>query len=141
MGSSHSAPSAKGIESCANDYELIVRIAKYLDVTLAELANAPLASAHNVDNENNHHVHAQSPGLHERITQARLPMELEKKLRFLTTVRNSLVHDPLTVKLADRAAIIATFKSVRESLEARVNAVEAGKYETQVKKGGGCIIS
>jgi hypothetical protein len=132
---------AANIESCANDYELIIRIAKHLDVTLSLLAQSPLA--HNVD-ERNHHQHAQSPGLHERITQAHLPLDLEKKLRFLTTVRNGLVHDTNVTKLDNRAAIIATFKSVRESLEARVHAADAAKNgQTQGKKSGsgGCTIS
>ena len=138
MGVCSSAPlPGDALEATPNDYELVIRVAKYLDVALSR--HALLASSH-VHEAKDH----QSPGLHERITAAHLPHELEKRLRFLATVRNALVHDPLTTKLADRPAFVAAFVTARASLRAREGA-DAARGATAVgpaaPPSGGCAIA
>ncbi|HJZ57602.1 MAG TPA: hypothetical protein VKE74_21715 [Gemmataceae bacterium] len=62
-------------------------------------------------------------GLHEKVTsvQAKLPESLVKKLRFVATLRNKLVHDSSYQKLDDRPA----FERVCGEAEAELRALTA----------------
>lgn len=53
-----------------------------------------------------HGMGATGKGLHEKVSnvQARLPEPLVRKLRFIATLRNKLVHDAAYQKLDDRPA-------------------------------------
>ena len=62
-------------------------------------------------------------GLHEKVTsvQARLPEPLVRKLRFIATLRNKLVHDTDYQKLDDRPA----FERVCQEAESELRALIA----------------
>ena len=111
MGASLSAPrvARQGalvrLENIPNDYELCVRACKDLDVRLLALALARGAQLH------------ANPGLHELITAAELPPNVERGLRYLATVRNDLVHNHATDTLSDRPAFISAFKQQQAALE------------------------
>ena len=83
-----------------------------------------------------------NPGLHERISAAELPPVLEKQLRYLATVRNSLVHDIRITKLDDRDGFVNAFLSCRSQLSAR-NTPAIAPSSSSSRGGGkaGCIIA
>lgn len=114
-----------------NDYELVITSCKQIDVLLMPLAVRPIE-----------HV---NPGLHERISAAELPPVLEKQLRYLATVRNSLVHDIRITKLDDRDGFVNAFLSVRQQLSARHTPVTITTTPSSLSlhRGGksGCIIA
>jgi hypothetical protein len=69
-----------------NDYELAIRRTKELEALLEQGLGAA------------------GKGLHEKVTSVedRLPAPLVRKLRFVATVRNKLVHDADYQRLDDR---------------------------------------
>lgn len=95
MGASTSTPSFP-----ANDYELVLTSSKRLERELE------------VD------YGAVGKGLHERITsvQDRLPQALQKRLRYIATIRNKLVHDVDCNKVPDRDGFIAAFERALSEL-------------------------
>jgi hypothetical protein len=115
-------------ESCRNDYELVIRACKEIDVALLYLSK----QAH-------HKIEHVNPGLHELITAAELDAPLEKILRYLATIRNSLVHDHSVDQLSDREAFISAFLRARAGLEAHRVAREQKRGSTDHKKGKGNI--
>lgn len=137
MGASVSAPrvARQGaplvLEHIANDYELCVRACKDLDVRLLALAVARGAQLH------------ANPGLHELISAAELPPNLEKGLRYLATVRNDLVHNHSTESLSDRSAFISAFKrqqAALEELQAMRGVVGVPGRAANPGGGGGCAV-
>lgn len=70
-----------------NDYELVVKRCKQLEGLLADGFGAT------------------GRGLHEKVSsvESRLPAALVKRLRFIATVRNKLVHDDEMERLDDPA--------------------------------------
>ena len=69
-----------------SDYELVIKKSKHLERLLEEGFGA------------------QGRGLHEKVSsvEGRLPAPLVKRLRFIATVRNKLVHDDRMDRLDDR---------------------------------------
>ena len=104
-------------ESYTNDYELVIRACKEIDILLLTLSR----QAH-------HKIEHHNPGLHELITAAELDSPLEKTLRYLATVRNSLVHDHDVVHLKDREGFINAFKRAKTGLELHKIAREQKHY-------------
>jgi len=53
-------------------------------------------------------LNAQGRGLHEKVTsvQNRLPPELVKRLRFIATIRNKIVHEADYTQIDDRAGFL-----------------------------------
>jgi len=100
-----------------NDYELAITRSKQLE-SLLETGFG-----------------ASGRGLHEKVTSVadKLPEPLQKKLRFIATVRNKLMHDASYAKLDDP--------------EAYVRACDAAQAELQrmlappitINKGKGCL--
>ena len=94
MGSSHSIHSS-------NDYELVIKASKELEYYL--------------DTE----FGAHGKGLHEKINsvQKDLPGEIVKKMRYLATIRNKLIHERGFDAIPDRSAFIAAFETSRLEIE------------------------
>jgi len=122
---------ARAVESIENDYELVIRCCKVLDVALAALATRPAALEHG---------HA---GLHELISAAALPRDLEKRVRYLATVRNALVHDHAVGALDDRRGFVDAFVRARAGLDAERAArggVALRAAEEPEARRGGCAV-
>ena len=118
-----------------NDYELVVRCCKELDTALLALQHHPPSSTH--------------PGLHELISGAALPPPLEKRLRFLATVRNRLIHEPDCERLDAREAFAKAFVLARGELAALKAEHARGRGGEQsagmsraaaVAAGGSCVV-
>ena len=62
-------------------------------------------------------------GLHDKITAARdkrgapLPENVKKRMRYLVTIRNSLVHDRDVNAIPDRSAFVAGWNEVESALK------------------------
>ena len=99
------------ISRCKNDFELVVRATKELEHLLETHFNAPSGK---------------TVGLHEKISQARtaqgLPLSesVQKRLRYLVTIRNQLVHDRDVNAIPDRASFAAGFEEVEAELKSLV---------------------
>jgi hypothetical protein len=63
---------------------------------------------------------ATGKGLHEKVTSAqdKLPPALVKKLRFIATVRNKIVHESNYQEIDDRAGFIRACDEVEAELKA-----------------------
>lgn len=63
---------------------------------------------------------ASGRGLHEKVTsvQAKLPEPLIKKLRYIATIRNQLVHDEDRHKIDDKASFQRASKEAEKQLAA-----------------------
>jgi hypothetical protein len=87
-----------------NDYELAITRTKELEALL----EAGLG--------------ATGKGLHEKVTsvQDRLPAPLVKKLRFVATIRNKLVHDAGYQRLDDRDGFARACDEAKRELQALV---------------------
>ena len=83
---------AKASRHCC-DTELVIHSAKELEFLLEE------------------HFRATGKGLHEKISSVenRLPPALVRKMRWLATIRNKLVHERGFTHIPDRAAFIEAF--------------------------------
>ena len=97
------------ISACKNDFELVIRATKELDWLLETHFNAPSGK---------------TVGLHEKISAARkpsdgqpLPDKIQKRMRYLVTIRNQLVHDRAVNAIPDRASFAAGFEEVEKELQ------------------------
>ncbi|MBA4062895.1 MAG: DUF4145 domain-containing protein [Isosphaera sp.] len=84
-----------------SDVELAVTRAKALEALLAQAGAA-------------------GKGLHEKVTSAegRLPPPLVKKLRFVATVRNKIVHEADYQRIDDRAGFVRACDEAEAELRA-----------------------
>ena len=103
-----------------NDFELVIRATKDLEHLLETGFGAPSDK---------------QTGLHDKITHAQntagLSKDTVKKLRYLVTVRNKLVHDYGFNKLDDRDHFARSYDSVEKELQEKLKG----------KSDGACIIS
>ena len=101
-----------------NDFELVIRATKDLEHLLETGFGAPSGK---------------TVGLHDKITSAQeshnLSQDTVKKLRYLVTIRNKLVHEHGFNKLPDRVSFAKSYDSVEKELKARISG-----------SSGGCII-
>ena len=102
MGQGHS------IVHCRNDFELVIRASKELEFLL----------------ESSFHASGgKQSGLHEKISSARqpsgkpLPDGLVRKMRYLATLRNKLIHDRECNSIPDRAGFIKSYSEAIEELK------------------------
>ena len=72
---------------------------------------------------------ASGRGLHEKVTsvQARLPEPLIKKLRYIATIRNQLVHEEDRHRLDDKASFQRASKEAEKQLTALLRPSTAGR--------------
>ncbi|KAL7441421.1 hypothetical protein ACHAXM_007828 [Skeletonema potamos] len=102
-----------------NDFELVIRATKDLEHLLESGFGVPSGK---------------TVGLHDKITAAQeshgLSTDTVKKLRYLVTIRNKLVHEHDFNKLPDRAGFAKSYDSVEKELKAKLSA----------SSGSGCII-
>jgi hypothetical protein len=85
----------------SNDYELVIKSSKELE--------------HYLELE----FKAHGKGLHEKISsvQADLPDNIIKKMRFLATIRNKLIHERGFDAIPDRDKFIKAFEASKYELE------------------------
>mmetsp|Transcript_30433 Transcript_30433/g.51896 ORF Transcript_30433/g.51896 Transcript_30433/m.51896 type:complete len:119 (-) Transcript_30433:469-825(-) len=118
MGSAFSSSSS--YLQYKNDFELVIRATKDLEHLLESKFDAP--SGKNV-------------GLHDKITAVQqshgLSSESVKKLRYLVTLRNRLVHDHDFNRLPDRVHFAKSYDSVEKEL----------KEKLKGSASSGCVIS
>lgn len=93
------------------DYEFVIKRCKYLEGVLES------------------DFGANGRGLHEKISsvQDQLPQDLVKKLRFIATVRNQLVHDNNVDRLDNREAFKKACDQAEKKLKSLLAASGAGK--------------
>ena len=105
-----------------NDFELVIRATKDLEYMLESEFDAPAGK---------------TIGLHDKISHAEenfgLSKETVKKMRYLVTIRNKLVHEKGYNSLPDRKAFAKSFDSV----ECELKEVLAKRG----KQSSSCIIS
>jgi hypothetical protein len=98
-----------------NDFELVIRATKDLEHLLETGFQAP--SGKNV-------------GLHDKISAAQASHKLSddtvKKLRYLVTIRNKLVHEHDFNKLPDRKHFAKSYDSVEQELKDKLKGSNAG---------------
>lgn len=73
---------------------------------------------------------ASGRGLHEKVTsvQARLPEPLIKKLRYIATIRNQLVHEEDKHKIDDKAGFQRASKEAEKQLTALLKPTSTGLF-------------
>ena len=117
MGSAFSSSSS--YLQYKNDFELVIRSTKDLEYLLENEFGAPCGK---------------TVGLHDKITAAQQSHGLSnttvKKLRYLVTIRNKLVHDHDFNKLPDRAQFAKQYDTVEKELRDKL----------KDSSSGGCII-
>lgn len=101
----------------SNDFELVVRATKDLEELLEKHFGAP---------------DGKDSGLHEKITEARvngqpLPVDLVRKLRYLVTIRNKLIHEHDCNAIPDRAAFVKSYDDANAELHSLGNINEPNK--------------
>mmetsp|Transcript_13444 Transcript_13444/g.24340 ORF Transcript_13444/g.24340 Transcript_13444/m.24340 type:complete len:121 (+) Transcript_13444:140-502(+) len=120
MGASHSSSSS--YVQYKNDFELVIRATKDLEHLLETGFGAP---------------RGKTVGLHDKITAVQrshdLSQESVKKLRYLVTVRNKLVHDHDFNALPDRVHFAKSYDLVEKELKAKLRGSSSSS--------GGCVIS
>ena len=91
-----------------SDIELAIKQCKKLEAILAKVGGT-------------------GRGLHEKVTsvESRLPEPLVRKLRFIATVRNKIVHDENYEKLDDRAKFIDACDVAQRELR-KIAGIKAG---------------
>lgn len=84
----------------SNDYELVIKISKDLEYLLEIEFNA------------------YGKGLQEKISSIsdQLPSDLIKKMRYLGTIRNKLIHERGFDKIPDRAVFISNYEASKTTL-------------------------
>ena len=109
------------LASVRNDFELVIRATKELEFILETHFGAPSDK---------------KSGLHDKISAARdprdgktLPPEIQRKMRKLVTIRNSLVHDREVNAIPDRADFVKGWREVEEALKAAIP-----------KTGSSCVV-
>jgi hypothetical protein len=77
---------------------------------------------------------AHGKGLHEKITsvQSRLPQSLVKRMRFLATIRNRLVHERGFTSIPDREGFLAAFDAAVIELNGLLGAQPGGAAARKV---------
>ena len=112
---------SKSISKYTNDFELVIRATKELEWLLETHFSAPTGKTH---------------GLHDKISAARttdghpLSENLKRRMRYLVTIRNSLVHDREVNAIPDRPSFIKSFDEVEIELQALLPS-----------SGSSCIVS
>jgi len=93
MGNASSAYSS-------NDYELVIKTSKEIEYILEA------------------EFHATGKGLHEKVTSvsSQLTPKLCKRLRFLATIRNRLIHERGFDAIPDRNNFIAAFEESKSEI-------------------------
>ena len=113
MGSAFSSSSS--YLQYKNDFELVIRSTKDLEHLLETGFNAPSGK---------------QVGLHDKITAAQNSHDLSndtvKKLRYLVTIRNKLVHDHNFNALPDRVHFAKSYDSVEKELKQKLKGTSAG---------------
>jgi len=103
MGASYSSTS---YQQYTNDFELVIRATKDMEYLLETQFNVPTGK---------------NVGLHDKISAAQISHNLcpdaVKKLRYLVTVRNKLVHDHEFNALPDRKHFAKSYESVERELQ------------------------
>ena len=89
----------------SNDYELAIKTSKDLEHLLEQEWGA------------------EGKGLHEKITWVQhssspLPDDLMRRMRFLATVRNKLIHEVEFTKIENRSKFIETYERSKRELRA-----------------------
>lgn len=84
-----------------NDYELVIRAAKELEGILEA------------------YLGAHGKGLHEKCTSVQnvIPQPLQKKIRYLATIRNKLVHERNFHSIPDRARFVESYQIAERELQ------------------------
>ncbi|KAL4457561.1 hypothetical protein ABPG75_012426 [Micractinium tetrahymenae] len=84
-----------------NDYELVIRASKDLEHVLEVCLGA------------------QGKGLHEKCTsvQGVIPPDLQRKIRYLATIRNKLVHERDFHHIPDRARFVESYQIAERELK------------------------
>jgi len=93
-----------------SDIDRAVRASKHIEAALVRILNA------------------QGKGLHEKLSsvEKRLPAALVKRIRYIATVRNKIIHDDEYRKFDDRAGFSAAFKQVKKELRRMEGGSSAG---------------
>lgn len=96
----------------SNDFELAIKSSKDLEHLLEQEWGA------------------EGKGLHEKITwvqhsSAPLPEDLMRRMRFLATIRNKLIHDVTYTRIEDRARFIQAYEQSKR--EIRSILIQRGK--------------
>lgn len=98
-----------------NDFELVIRATKDLEHLLESNFDAPSGK---------------TVGLHDKITAVQNSHDLSpatvKKLRYLVTVRNRLVHDHEFNALPDRVHFAQSYDSVEKELREKLTGSSRG---------------
>ena len=116
---------SQSIARYSNDFELVIRATKELEFLLETHFLPPLTVSQD-----------KTIGLHDKISMARingkpLPDHAIRKMRFLVTLRNKIVHDHECNSIPDRPRFVKDFDEVEASLRALL----------PDDKGSGCAIS
>ena len=84
----------------SNDYELVIKSSKELEYYLELEFNA------------------KGKGLHEKISsvESDLPAHIVKKMRYLATIRNKLIHERGFDAIPDRSSFIQAFEASKVEL-------------------------
>jgi hypothetical protein len=99
---------ASSISRYKNDFELVIRATKELEWLLETHFGAPSGK---------------TVGLHDKISAARTPEgqplsdNVKRRMRYLVTIRNSLVHDREVNSIPDRPSFIKGFDEVEVELK------------------------
>eukprot|EP00742_Colponemidia_sp_Colp-10_P002862 GILJ01003056.1.p1 GENE.GILJ01003056.1~~GILJ01003056.1.p1 ORF type:complete len:108 (-),score=11.11 GILJ01003056.1:158-481(-) len=90
-------------EAFGSDYDIVVHYSKHYEHFLEEKLGAT------------------GEGLHQKITsvQNKIDVKTIKKLRYIATIRNKLIHDKNCTKLDDRKTFLQTCKEVNQLLDAQ----------------------
>lgn len=122
MGATFS--SSKSYLQYKNDFELVIRATKDLEHLLETEFGAPSGKGSGF-------------GLHDKITHAEttagLSRDTVKKLRYLVTLRNKIVHDHDFNELPDRKHFAKSYESVEGELKQKLGEKRRGSKV-------GCII-
>ena len=103
-----------------NDFELVIRATKELEHLLEAHFLPPLTKSQD-----------KTIGLHDKISMARLPdgqplpPNVVKKMRYLVTLRNKLVHEHDCNAIPDRPTFVAQFDEVETLLRKMLPADKA----------------
>jgi hypothetical protein len=130
MGSTSSTPVAVG-EYSTNDYELVIKASKALEAQLQR------------------EFHSQGKGLHEHINSIAaqqhqqqpqggggLPETLVRKLRYIATIRNKLIHEADFHQVPDRTVFIKLLQESTEGLTTIARQRRAAAAAAAAARGG-----
>lgn len=91
----------QNVAATRNDYELVIRASKDLEYILEA------------------YLGARGKGLHEKCTSVQhlVPKDLQKKIRYLATIRNKLVHERGFNHIPDRGRFIQSYLTAEQQLK------------------------